>query len=208
MYPYIDVSLSEVNYLEINANPNIVTTNYEITIQNCVPRPVPGCHTRPKIKKARIPWTFPISLFKSYVPDSTTLMRRCFEEDWKRMGKPKMSEESLKKCKDVLKENYYYLYMVIIIYRKEAYKYYSAIGRTEGLFAINKLTLSDFIAHKIYLYDGDKLTDMDLTFSIVKGKPKTAKYQPRTGLIRFEFLELLFRLALKRDFDSNYFIID
>ncbi len=67
---------------------------------------------------------------------------------------------------------------------------------------MNKLTLADFIAHKISLYDGDRLTDMDLTFSAIKGRPKAAKFQPRTALVRHEFLELLFRLALKRYYES------
>ena len=92
------------------------------------------------------------------------------------------------------------------MYRKESYKYYSALGRTENLFSINKLILSDFIAHKIFLYDGDHLMDMDLTFSGVKGRPKIAKFQPKTALVRFEFLELFFRLAIKRYFDSIIYI--
>ncbi len=125
-------------------------------------------------------------------------MAKCFEEDWKRMVKPRMKEEHLAKCKEFLKSNYRIF--------KETYKYYAAIGRTENLFAINKLTLTDFIAHKIFLYDGDKLTDMDLTFSTVKGRPKVAKFQPRTALVRFEFVELLFRLALKRYLECTPFL--
>lgn len=88
------------------------------------------------------------------------------------------------------------------ILRKEAYKYYAALGKTENLFSINKLTLSDFIAHKISLYEGDKLTEMDITFMTIKGKPKTGKFQPKTALVRYEFIELLWRLALKRYYDS------
>ena len=87
--------------------------------------------------------------------------------------------------------------------RKETYKYFSAIGKTENLFSMNKLTLTDFIAHKICLYDGDKLTEMDLTFSTIKGRPKTAKFQPRTALVRFEFLEILLRLAIKKYYDCT-----
>ena len=183
-----------MNYIDIKSNPGIVKESFEITIQNCVPRPVAGYHHRPKAKKTRAQWTFPASLFKDYIIDSATLMAKCFEEDWKRMVKPKMKEEDLAKCKEILKKNYRII--------KEAYKYYAAIGKAENLFVINKLTLTDFIAHKIYLYDGDKLTDMDLTFSLVKGRPKTAKFQPRTALVRFEFMELLFRLAIKRYLDG------
>ena len=60
------------------------------------------------------------------------------------------------------------------------------------------MTLTDFIVHKIALYEAEVLTDMDLTFIIIKGRPKTAKFQPKTGLVRHEFLELLWRLTLKK----------
>ena len=58
------------------------------------------------------------------------------------------------------------------------------------------------IAHKIFLYEGDKLADMDIVFMTIKGKPKVGKNQPKTAIIRFEFLEMLFRLAIKKFFDS------
>lgn len=40
----------------------------------------------------------------------------------------------------------------------------------------------------------------------IKGKPKSGKNQPKTALVRFEFVEMLFRLALKRFYESK--IID
>ena len=45
---------------------------------------------------------------------------------------------------------------------------------------------------------------MDLTFSTVKGRQKTTKFQPRTALVRFEFMELFLRLAIRRYFDSIF----
>ena len=51
----------------------LVNDLYESTIINCVPRPVPGCHIRPKAKKARIPWSIPISLFKDYIVDNDVI---------------------------------------------------------------------------------------------------------------------------------------
>ena len=105
-----------------------------------------------------------------------------------------MQRNTQKKLSDFVKFKF--------ISRKETYKYYSALGRTEFLFSINKLIFSDFIAHKIFLYDGDKLAEMDITFSGIKGRPKFSKFQPRTALIRCEFMEIILRLALKRYYDS------
>ncbi|MDR3547218.1 MAG: hypothetical protein P4M11_02890 [Candidatus Pacebacteria bacterium] len=59
-----------MNVAVVPANPNIVKENYEITIQNAIPRPEPGSFMRPKQKKGRAPWLFPKSLFRDYMPDS------------------------------------------------------------------------------------------------------------------------------------------
>ncbi len=70
LYPIVDVALTEVNYIDFKPNPSMVRESYEITIQNCIPRPVPGLHHRPKAKKQRPPWSIPISLFKDYTVDT------------------------------------------------------------------------------------------------------------------------------------------
>ncbi len=66
----VDVQLSALNILHITANSSILKENYEVTLNNCVPRPEAGFFLRPKIKKGRIPWSLPRSLFKDYVPDT------------------------------------------------------------------------------------------------------------------------------------------
>ena len=70
LYPVLDADLQSLNIVIINANPSIVKESYDISIQNCVPRPVPGYFRRPKAKKQRKPWSFPESVFRDYVPDS------------------------------------------------------------------------------------------------------------------------------------------
>ena len=130
-------------------------------------------------------------------------MAKCFEEDWSHMAKPKMKDDHINKCKAALKQNYRIMYERSYIKdRRETYKYYAAIGHTESLFAINKLTLTDLLVHKISLIEGDRLPDMDITYMTIKGKPKISRHQPKTALIRFEFTEILWRLALKRFLDS------
>jgi len=88
---------------------------------------------RPKKKKARVPWQFPKSLFKDYVLDSDDTLMRCFEEDWKHMGKPKMKEEQLNKCKLILKKNYRILYFSDKINRKIGEKHINILQQLEGL---------------------------------------------------------------------------
>ncbi len=57
--------------------------------------------------------------------------------------------------------------------------------------------------HKVFLMEGDKLSDLDITFMTIKGKPKLGRFQPKTALVRFEFTEIVWRLALKEYFDST-----
>lgn len=70
LYPFVDVNLTEINYMMNDINTGIINDINEVTIINCIPRPVAGCHFRPKAKKARIPWSIPISLFKDYIVDT------------------------------------------------------------------------------------------------------------------------------------------
>ena len=70
MYPYANVSLTQMNYFDVKANPAIAKDSYEVILQNCVPRPMPGYHHRPKAKKGRAPWSIPISLFRDYIKDT------------------------------------------------------------------------------------------------------------------------------------------
>ncbi len=92
MYPWVNVNLSELNYVDIKPNPSVIRESYEVTILNCVPRPAPGYHTRLKEKKVRTPWTFPISLFRDYIPDSEVLLgiiqwdRRWWQNASRRIG--------------------------------------------------------------------------------------------------------------------------
>ena len=60
LYPIIDVDIMEVNFMVNKLNTTLLSDLYESTVINCLPRPVPGCHIRPKVTKARIPWSIPI----------------------------------------------------------------------------------------------------------------------------------------------------
>jgi len=114
MYPILDVNLDIINFVDVKENNNLFKENYDLLLQNCIPRPVAGYFHRPKAKKGRKPWSIPISLFKDYAPDTDVLFMKCFEEDWRRMTKPKIKEENLAKCKIILKKNYKIMYLYYI----------------------------------------------------------------------------------------------
>ena len=75
LYPYVDADLDEVNYLFIAPNPKLLDDNFKINVENCFPRPFPECYYRPRYKRQRTPWTFPISIFKTYVIDTEVFFK-------------------------------------------------------------------------------------------------------------------------------------
>jgi len=89
--PFVDVNLTEINYMMNDVNTRIVNDINEITIMNCVPRPIAGFHYRPKASKARIPWSIPISLFKDYIVDTDVIFnthyRHCLANVLKKIGR-------------------------------------------------------------------------------------------------------------------------
>lgn len=70
VYPPADIELKQLNYIDVKANTTIVKDNYDILLQNCVPRPWTGYIHRQKVKKGRRPWSIPISLFRDFIPDT------------------------------------------------------------------------------------------------------------------------------------------
>ena len=73
LYPEVSVTLDKVNYIDVKANSNIITPEFDVTLKNCVPRPMAGLFHRDTPKRLRKQWTFPISIFKDYVPDTEVL---------------------------------------------------------------------------------------------------------------------------------------
>lgn len=134
------------------------------------------------------------------------MINRCFEFDWNLISKPKLSKEDLEKCKQKLKLNYN---LMFILNRRDLYKYFSAIGKTEATFAINWNTITDVLLNQIKLIDGEKLTvsTSDLLFKGIKGKKIAgiSKAIPKTALVRFETLEIIYKLALLRYYESKFY---
>jgi hypothetical protein len=114
------------------------------------------------------------------------------------MPKLKMSDSDYLKSKELFRG----VYKTI----KENFKVFSAIGRTEAIFGIPWLMFNDLAYYRLKIVDGEKLTltSADLMFKAIKGKKLVGKMNSKLILVRFEFLEALFRLAVARYFDSKY----
>jgi hypothetical protein len=71
-----------------------------------VPRLYDKIWVRPVFKRARTPWTFPISIFAGYQIENEQKLIECFEFDWSQMKFPKMSEEEMANVKEELRKAY------------------------------------------------------------------------------------------------------
>ncbi len=67
-----------------------------------------------------------------------------------------------------------------------------------GIFAISLNTYTDLMREVLALVDTNlKLNDIDMLFIVVNAVRK-GDYNPPNGLVRYQFLEILMRVALKK----------
>jgi hypothetical protein len=126
-----------------------------------------------------------------------------------------MKEEELEECKLILKKNYkemyiIYLksYIIILQIRMETYKHWSAQGKLKGLVSISLNAYTEFITKHIHVIDSPYFTlaDSDTLFIYVNGKEQSSTNSV-LSLVRYEFLEIIFRIALKRFYKSKILLI-
>ena len=79
--------------------------------------------------------------------------------------------------------------------RYNLYKVCSVLGRADNIFGVNKTVLTDLLVHKMDVYTPENLVDLELIVTTIKGRTKLGKNQPKTALVRFEFIELFLRIA-------------
>lgn len=183
--PKYNIDVENVHSATVTQNRSLINENNEPTIKECEPRLL----FKEMVKKGKkTDWKIENSIFKDSLIDTDNLLAKCFEADWKNVKPPTMLEVELEVCRGLLKAHYKKIYII--------YKYYSILGRTENVFAINKTVLTDLLVHKMNACKPEDLVEFDLTFTTIKGRQKVGKYQPKTALIRCEFLELILRIAL------------
>ena len=75
--------------------------------------------------------------------------------------------------------------------------------KISNMFGLDWIIYNDYIRQKIMLVDGEELKfrDSDMIFNLVN-KRQSNENNPALSLIRFEFMEAMVRLALKRYFET------
>ncbi|KAL4496016.1 hypothetical protein ABPG72_015438 [Tetrahymena utriculariae] len=197
---YLDTTVIEyqepflVNWIETSNNSMLFTSQYDALFE-CKPR---WPETFFKINFTN-EWTFEKSIFSTFIRDSDSLISECFEFDWENSRLDKIlsqyctNQQMKDDCKQILKKEYNLI--------RSVYKYYASLGIVGNIPCISQNQFSN-ISLKMKLTDGKnfKISDLDYNFITVNSsKNKEKNYRnPDKAMIRFEFLEVIARIAIDK----------
>jgi hypothetical protein len=146
----------------------------------------------PKTDLEKIPWSINISLFKRYKLDDQETLDECFEFDWTHSRIPKMikKEKNLEDLKKTL-QNYYPII-------RESYKTLSSYSGGD-LPCIGTNTMTDLLSTCKVFDQNYSITDFGVNWNTVLVQTvKNQQFNPGNALIRYEFLEILVRIAFDK----------
>ena len=139
----------------------------------------------------RLKWSISNSLFKDYRLLDKTLVQECLEFDWNQSKLPnwiKSSEQE--EVKAILIDNYYEII--------ETFRFLASQSGNE-YFTIGTNIFTDFLNQGSILDSMYEASDLGVNWSsVITPKDKKQPYNPGNALVRYEFTELLLRVASDR----------
>lgn len=140
-----------------------------------------------KVEYEKIPWSLGISIFSNYSLETEELKTECFEFDWSYTKLTNLIKDEIirEQAKDLLRTKY-----DLVL---EAYRTLSALSGSEA-FAIGSNALNDFLNQGKVFDNYFTLSDMGITWNSTNSKSNQLN-NSGTGLCRYEFLELIARVA-------------
>ena len=188
----VNLVIQQVNVVENNPKgPDWMAVDEGPPLKPRVPR---GKYLHIAKKKE---WGIPISIFKDYKFDSPELLSKCFEYDWShsRIARVVKDAFDLQKIKSYLSGIYTTL--------KEIYKYYSSISPQGEIWSIGQMVFTDLCNEAKIVDSTFRLSDLDFH---MKGALYSEVRNPRSppnALVRFQFMEILVRIALDKYYKSG-----
>ena len=186
------LEFSQVNVLSHNTKgPDLLSVQRETS-------PLPRSpHKKYLPVIARKEWTISESIFKDYKLDNADLLGRCFEYDWARCKVPKLIKDigQQQKVQNILSSRYQVL--------KEIYKYYSSISPAGEIWSIGQLVFTDFCNEANLLDSTFRLADIDFHLKGALYQEVRNPRSPPNSLVRFQFMEILVRIALDKYFKTG-----
>ena len=144
-------------------------------------------------------WRFEISIFKDYWGETPEMEAKCFEFDWKCVQLPKFQTSFLNEVKEESRKMYPFL--------RKVYRRLAATNIKSDLFGIEWNEIRTFVVTDLKILDKKLKTDeIDRLFiavnAVMADEQDSNTNNPETNkskaLIRYEFLEFMVRLAIKK----------
>ena len=186
------LEFSEVNVISNNTKgPDLLSVQKE-------PSPLPRYpHKKYLPVISRKEWSVADSMFRDYKLDSPELLGKCFDYDWARCKVPKLIKDMTEQQKvmGILSSRYPVL--------KEIYKYYSSISPAGDIWSIGQMVFTD-ICNEANLIDSTfRLADIDFHLKGALFQEVRNPRSPPNSLVRFQFMEILVRVALDKYFKTG-----
>ncbi|CAD8208269.1 unnamed protein product [Paramecium pentaurelia] len=138
-------------------------------------------------------WSYEISIFKNYQPDNEELIDECFEYDFQssKINRIVRDPNELMEIKELLREYYPHIFA--------SYKFYASTLIGSSIPCISSNAFFDFIGQTTIMTDKFRPGDIDLNF-ISTSNVKDILYPNvyEKALIRYQFMEVLVRIALDK----------
>lgn len=151
---------------------------------------IPRCeYERPQQEYERKIWRIPISLFKDYQFDTFQILDDGFEFDYKhtRINNFVKKQNDQGRVKEIMKDLYKHL--------REFYKFFAATGGGD-IFCISPNGMSEFLNMCSIIDELYEVTDVGVNWNAIKSQQnKDQIYNAKNGICRYEFMEILVRIA-------------
>lgn len=158
----------------------------------CLPRVPKQVYMPPKTDLEKIPWSMKISIFYNYTIDNEYILDDCFEFDWNhsRIFNIIKKQKELDSVKSVLRQHYHLI--------KEAYKTLASYSGGE-IPCVGSNTMTDLLNQCQVFDQYYQVTDFGVNWSTALVQTiKNQVYNPGNSLVRYEFLEILVRIAFDK----------
>jgi hypothetical protein len=188
----VKLEINQVNLIENNPKgPDWLSVDSGPPLKPRVPR---GKYLHIAKKKE---WGIPISIFKDYRFDNSDLIAKCFEYDWAHSRIPRVVKDPYEL--QAIKNYFSGIYKTI----KEIYKYYSSVSPSGEIWSIGQMVFTDLCNEAKIVDSSFRLSDLDFH---MKGALYSEVRNPRSppnALVRFQFMEILVRIALDKYYKSG-----
>ena len=177
--------------MDIKINKKVIEDEEYKYLPTILPRTPEKVYIPPTDKVAKRIWTFPISIFRDWKRDDESMINKCFEQDWSncRASKLVKNEDDLMKVKERWRQSYRHY--------KECYRYYSALNPIGDIWALSNFSFMDLVNECNVLDENIMAADIDIKFIATCNNLdfKSNSRNPVKGLVRFELMECLIRIA-------------